>query len=184
MQPPFGKLIAALVAVFAFTSVYPVLAADPAEAEIRYGTEALPEPVQRMWEAIHETATAGNIDEMLPVLESNELPPLISREPVKSAISHWRAISGDGEGREILAAMIDALESGYVRVKQPSGPPVYVWPYFAEVPLNKLTPMQEVELYRLITPDQAKAMRKKGRYTNYRIGIGSDGTWHYFLRED
>ncbi len=184
MQPPFGKLIAALVAVFAITSAYPTLAAAPTAADIRYGTEDLPEPVRRMWEAIHEAATAGKIDDMLPVLESNELPPLISREPVKSAIDHWKTISGDGEGREILAAMIDALESGYIRVKQPSGPPVYVWPYFAEVSIKSLTAPQQVELYRLITPDQAKEMRKKGRYTHYRIGIGSDGTWHYFLRED
>jgi len=184
MQPPFGKLIAALVTVFAITSAYPALSETTAGADIRYGIEDLPEPVQRMWEAIHEAATAGNIDEMLPVLESNELPPLISREPVKSAIDHWKTISADGEGREILAAMIDALESGYVRVKQPSGPPVYVWPYFAETPIKSLTPRQEVELYRLITPDQAKDMQKKGRYTHYRIGIGSDGTWHYFLRED
>jgi hypothetical protein len=59
---------------------------------------------------------------------------------------------------------------------------IYVWPYFAEVALDKLTPSQEVELLRLITPAALKDMRSAGKYTHWRVAIGADGTWHSFRR--
>jgi len=60
---------------------------------------------------------------------------------------------------------------------------IYIWPYFAEVPLAKLTPAQEVELLRLVPPAAVKAMRAAGRYTHWRLAIGADGTWHSFRRQ-
>jgi hypothetical protein len=59
---------------------------------------------------------------------------------------------------------------------------LYVWPYFAEVPLDKLSPAQEVELLRLVSPAALKDMRSSGKYTHWRIVIGADGTWHSFRR--
>ena len=59
---------------------------------------------------------------------------------------------------------------------------MYVWPYFAELDLRTLTPSQEVELYRLLPPAQALAMKQSGRYTYYRAGLGGDGVWHYFMQ--
>lgn len=184
MRNGFGKRIATLLFVAAAMISGPGAATEPAPLHVEYDAEALPEPVRRMWDAIREAAMTGDIDEMLPVLESNELPPLISRKPVSGPIAHWRKISSDGKGHDVLAAMLDALEAGYVRVKQTGSDPVYVWPYFAEVPLKTLTPSQLVELHRVVSPEQIATMRKAGRYTHYRIGIGTDGTWHYFLRDD
>ncbi len=54
---------------------------------------------------------------------------------------------------------------------------VYVWPYFAEWPLAKLTPRQEVELLRLVPPAAVREMKAKGKYTHWRLMIGADGTW-------
>ena len=184
MRNGFGKRITTLLVVLTAMTAGPHISAEPAPPRVEYDAETLPEPVRRMIDAIREAATTGDIDEMLPVLESNELPPLISRKPVSGAIAHWRKISSDGSGHDILATMLNALESGFVRTKQPGSDPVYVWPYFAEVPLKELTPSQQVELYRIASPEQVAAMRKAGRYTHYRIGIGTDGTWHYFLRDD
>jgi hypothetical protein len=52
------------------------------------------------------------------------------------------------------------------------------------MPLDKLTPDQEVRLYRLVKPDEVKAMRQKKKWTWYRLAIGADGTWHSFQKSD
>jgi hypothetical protein len=49
--------------------------------------------------------------------------------------------------------------------------------------LTALTPSQEVEIYRFLTPARVKEMTLAGKYTFYSIGIGRDGVWHYFSRE-
>jgi hypothetical protein len=92
---------------------------------------------------------------------------------------------GDGEGREILAALAEILDAGYVVLplgRDLENNRLYVWPYFAEVPLDKLSPAQEVELLRLVSPTALKDMRSAGKYTHWRIAIGADGTWHSFRR--
>jgi hypothetical protein len=154
--------------------------------EIGYGTEALPSQVKEMREAILSAVKSGRIEELRYAWELNELKPDLGGQPVPDPIAHFKQISGDGEGREILAVLGEILEGGYVML--PLGPDVennrvFVWPYFAEVPLDKLTPGQEVELLRLVPPAAAKAMRSAGKYTYWRIAIGADGTWHSFRRD-
>ena len=153
--------------------------------EVRYGTEGLPAPVQDMREAILSAVRSGRIEELRHAWELNELKPDLGVASVGDPIAHWKQISGDGEGREILAALAEILDAGYVVL--PLGPDLennrlYVWPYFAEVPLDKLSPAQEVELLRLVPPAAVKDMRSAGKYTHWRIVIGADGTWHSFRR--
>jgi type II secretory pathway component PulL len=57
-----------------------------------------------------------------------------------------------------------------------------VWPYFAELPLATLTPAQQVELDRLVSPAEAKAMRTAGKWGWWRLAIGAAGTWLSFGR--
>jgi hypothetical protein len=154
--------------------------------EVRYGVEGLPGPVQDMREAILGAVRSGRIEELRHAWELNELKPDLGASSVGDPIAYWKQISGDGEGREILAALAEILDAGYVTL--PLGPDlennkVYVWPYFAEVPLGTLSPAQEVELLRLVPPASLKAMRSAGKYTYWRISIGADGTWHSFRRE-
>ena len=158
----------------------------PTALEVRYGTARLPGPVQDMREAILSAVRAGQIEELRYAWDLNELKPdlgvaLADGDP----IAHWKRISGDGEGREVLAALGGILDAGYVvlplgRDLENNG--VYVWPYFAELALDKLTPAQEVELLRLVSPSALKDMRAAGKYTHWRIAIGADGTWHSFRR--
>jgi hypothetical protein len=77
--------------------------------------------------------------------------------------------------------MLDVMSSGFVRMGQGQDE-IYVWPYFAEADLSKLTPAQEVELYRLVSPELAVPMKKDGKYRYYRLGISPSGVWHYFLQ--
>jgi hypothetical protein len=149
--------------------------------EVLYDFDALPDPIKNTLQGIVEAAQSGDIDEMLPVLQENELPPMLAATAVSDPIAFWKKASVDGEGRDILAAMLNVFSSGFVRTGTGKDA-MYVWPYFAEMDLSKLTPAQEVELFRIVPPAQALEMKKTGKYTYYRAGIGGDGVWHYFLQ--
>jgi hypothetical protein len=58
---------------------------------------------------------------------------------------------------------------------------MYVWPYLAHVPLANLTPQQSVDLYRLMTAQDVRDMRTLNSWVFWRLGIGPDGTLHFFL---
>ena len=159
--------------------------APPPTPEVGYGTDRLPGPVQDMREAILSAVRSGRIEELRHAWELNELKPDLGAASVGDPVAHWRQISGDGEGREILAALAEILDAGYVVLplgRDLENNRLYVWPYFAEVPLDKLSPAQEVELLRLVSPTALKDMRSAGKYTHWRIVIGADGTWHSFRR--
>jgi hypothetical protein len=146
-----------------------------------YDFNTLPEPVKRMLEQIASAAQSGEIENMRPVFESNELKPMVAAAYVDDPISFWKKASADGSGRDVLAAMLDVMSSGFVRVGQGQDE-MYVWPYFAEADLAKLTPAQEVELHRVVPPALALPMKKEGKYSFYRLGISPNGVWHYFIQ--
>ncbi len=155
-----------------------------APPKILYDVTSLPEPVKKMRDAILQAARTGDIEEMRPVLESNEIPPVVSFGSSEDPISFWKTTSGDGKGREILAIMLEIFESGFVRINVGKKDEAFIWPYFHELPLDKLTPAQEVELYRLVHPKDVKVMKEAGSYLHYRGGITKDGTWQYFVAGD
>ncbi len=157
-----------------------VAAARPAP-QVLYDFNALPAPVKRMLESMATAAQSGEIETMRPVLESNELKPMVAAAHVDDPIALWKKQSADGSGRDVLAAMLNVMSSGYARVGQ-GGDEMYVWPYFAETGVSALTPPQEVELYRIVPRDLVAAMKKSGKYSYYRLGIAPNGVWHYFLQ--
>lgn len=152
---------------------------------VRYGTAELPQPVLEMREAILAAVHSGNLEDLRVAVELNEMKPAISDKPEGDPIAYWRRISKDGEGRDILAVLAEVLDAGYVTLpigKDIENNRVYVWPYFAEMPLDRLSPGQEVELLRLVPVDAFNLMKKEGRYSYYKLGIGADGVWHFFIR--
>lgn len=185
-----GALVAGAVALV-YAEKKPVgepsgtaLAAGGATAqtpEPLYDFGALPDPVKRVIEQIAEAAQSGEIENMRPVLESNELKPMVAAAYVEDPIAHWKKQSVDGTGRDVLAAMLNVMSAGFVRIGNGQDE-MYVWPYFAEVDLSKLTPAQEVELYRVAAPEIAVPMKKSGKYGYYRLGISPSGVWHYFIQ--
>jgi hypothetical protein len=148
---------------------------------VLYDFNALPDPVKRMLEQIVVAAESGEIETMRPVLESNELKPMVAAAHVEDPIEFWKKASADGAGRDVLAAMLNVIASGFVRVGQGQDE-MYVWPYFAEIDLATLTPSQEVDLYRIVPPALAVPMKKAGKYGYYRLGISPTGVWHYFIQ--
>jgi hypothetical protein len=147
--------------------------------------EALPVPVAEMRDAILAAVRTGNIEDLKPALQWNEMPPMIATAKVDDPIAYWKSVSGDGQGREILAILENLLAAGHMVL--PAGRDVennklYVWPRFAEMDLSKLKPEDEVQLYRLATPAEVKAMIAKKRWLGYRLAIGAEGTWHMFQK--
>lgn len=182
------KLWAAILAVLLTAGLtapatMPALAQSSPKA-IETDISKLPVRVRAMYQSILDTARAGDIEEMLPVLESNELMPQVSFGGANDPIAYWKESSGDKKGREILAVLVNILSMPYVHTGKGTDTEMYVWPYLAEADLEKLTPDQEVDLYRLVKPTEAKAMREFGGYIWYRLGIGPDGTWHFFVAGD
>jgi hypothetical protein len=153
--------------------------------EVRYGVEGLPGPVMEMREAIFGAIKSGRIDDLRFAYELNELKPDLGADPGGDPVAYWKKISGDGAGYEILAVLAGILEAGYVELplgRDLENNKVYVWPYFAEIPVGRLTPAQEVELLRLVSPEAAKQMQASGKYTFWRAVIGADGVWHSFRK--
>lgn len=159
-------------------------AAERGAPEIHTKLSALPEPVKKMRERILEAARSGNIDAMHPIVEMNELKPTVSFGGANDPVAYWKQVSGDGKGREIMAIMIEILQMPFVHTAAGTSNEIYVWPYLSMLPPDKLTPSQQVDLYRLISPDEAKTMKEFGSYIHYRLGIGPDGTWHFFVAGD
>jgi hypothetical protein len=153
----------------------------PRGPEVIYDFNRLPDPIRETLQSIVVAAQTGNIDEMLPVLEENELPPMLSSTAVGDPIAFWKKASADGKGQDILAAMLNVFSSGFLR-KGEGKEAMYIWPYFAEMDLTKLSPAQDVDFYRIVPPPLGIEMKKSGKYTYYRAGIAADGVWHYFLK--
>ena len=102
----------------------------------------------------------------------------------KDPIAFLKSLSGDPEGREILAILSEVLDAGYVHVDIGTPQEAYIWPYFARYPIDTLTPPQMVELFRILTSSDYDEMKSFGAYMFYRVGIAPNGTWTYFEAGD
>ncbi|AXS42456.1 hypothetical protein D1F64_05210 [Breoghania sp. L-A4] len=167
--------------------VSPPQEAPDAEVEapvVYYGDIDLPKPVQRMRAQMLDAAASGDIERLRPVLEANEVMPTLSFGSIDDPIAFLKQSSGDDEGRELLAILIEVLEAGWVHVDAGTPQEMYIWPYFARYPLDKLDARQMVEMYKLLTAADYEDMKSFGAYIFYRVGIGPDGTLHYFVAGD
>lgn len=157
----------------------PATSEDP---DIRYDVSELPVPVRDTWEKLRAAAASGEIERLRPLLDASPEPPILSfGSPGEDPIEDLRSFSGDAQGSEILAILLEVLDAGYVHIDVGTEQEVYAWPYFVRVALDELTPEQRVELYTLLTQADVEEMREFGTYVFYRVGISPDGTWRYFV---
>jgi hypothetical protein len=126
--------------------------------EVIYDISKVPEPVRKMREQIVE--------------------------PTDDPIGALKDLSGDPDGDEILAIMLDIVSTGFVHVGQGTADDMYVWPYFAEKDLKSLTPPERVELLRIVTAGDLSDMQEFGGYNFYRLGITPQGKWKFFTAGD
>jgi hypothetical protein len=165
--------------------VFLILAPAPAMSEVQLGHDIskLPPQVQRMRQAILQAAVTGDIEALRVPIEMNEIHPVFAKSHVPDPIAYLKSVSADGNGREILAILFNILTAGYAIANPGTKDEMIVWPYHAVIPLNALTPSQEMEIYRFLPPARVKEMIAQGKYRFYSAGIGRDGVWHYFSSE-
>ena len=162
-------------------------AEEPVErvpAVVFYGQDDLPEPVKALRKKLIDVAISGEIDKLKPLFEAFKEPPLLSFDDIEDPIGFLKLSSGDGEGREILAIMLEVLQSGYVLRDKGKDGEIFIWPYFVEIPPEELNPRQQVELFRIITAGDFEDMKDYGAYIFYRIGITPEGELKYFVAGD
>jgi hypothetical protein len=117
-------------------------------------------------------------------MQASEPMPVFSFTEDKDPIAFWKANYPDSAGIEVLSILITILETGYLHADIGTPQEIYLWPYFARLPLETLTPEQKVELFRIVTGGDYKGMVESGAYSFYRLGIAPDGTWHFFVSGD
>ncbi|MGI8390378.1 hypothetical protein [Brucella anthropi] len=149
--------------------------------EIHRDFDKLPEPVRLTRERMLEAARSGDIERLRPLLGVEDKATQLSLEDhEEDVIDFLKSLSGDEAGREVLAIIVDLLDTGYVHLNAGKDDEVYVWPYFYAMPLDRLTPPQIVELFEIVTAGDFEDMKKAGGYIFYSIGIGPDGSWRFF----
>lgn len=151
---------------------------------VEYDLAKLPEPVRRLREQIIAAAATGDPEKLRPIIEANGEPPVLSLNDVGDPITFIKSLSGDPEGREILAILTEVLEAGYLHVDVGTPDEVYLWPYFARYPVDKLNPRQLVELFKLVYAGDYEDMKAYGSYSYYRVGIAPNGSWKFFIAGD
>ena len=163
----------------------PAIVEDEAPVEIITDLTLLPEPAQRMRQLILEAAATGEPEKLRALLGTGPNATQLAFSQIDpDSIEYLRSISGDGEGQEILAILIDLLTTGFVRIDAGGPNETYVWPYFVALPLERLTAPQMVELLRLVTAGDVEDMKAYGAYNFYRVGISPDGEWRFFMAGD
>ena len=156
-----------------------------ADVEVLYDMTQLPEPVRRMHALIVTAASQGDIEALRPLLGKGATRTELSISGYDGdPIEFLRQESGDGNGQETLAILLDILSAGYVHVDPGEPTEFYLWPYFYSLPLEQLDDRQKVELFRIITAGDYEEMSVYGAYIFYRTGIGPDGDWKFFLAGD
>lgn len=147
--------------------------------------EKLPEPVKKMRIALVEAAASGDIEKLRPLLGSGEDETQFTvGDAPEDPIAALKSLSGDPDGREVLAILLDIISTGAAHTDKGTPQEAYVWPYFAEKNLDTLTPPESVELYRIVTAGDVTDMKEFGGYNFYRLGISPDGKWKFFVAGD
>lgn len=152
-------------------------------SDVRFGEEGLPEEVRATRTLLLNAARSGDIEALGKVFSRHKPMPIVGYDSTDNPVEALRQQSGDEAGQEILAILIEVLETGHVPIG-PDGGETFVWPYFAEVPLADLKPKHYVDLYMILTSIDVEEIERLGRYTFFRVGISADGRLRYFLAGD
>jgi hypothetical protein len=152
--------------------------------EIITNPARLPPAVAKTRERILAAARSGELAKLFAVMKEAPALPIFSFAEERDPIAFWRTSYPDSDGVEALAILLNVLEAPFVHVDVGTPQEIFLWPYFARLPLKTLSPQQKAELFRIITGADYKDMVEFGVYSFYRLGIAPDGTWQFFVAGD
>ncbi|MEN3791434.1 hypothetical protein [Fulvimarina sp. MAC3] len=154
-------------------------------SQVSYDIGSLPRPVRDLRAKLISIARAGEIEKLKPYLETGPEETVLSfGGSVEDPIEYLKQSSGDGDGIEMLAILLELLEAGHVALEPDSEDAIYVWPYFAQARLDTLTNAQKVELFEIVTAGDYQNMLDFGAYNFYRLGITPEGKLAFFVAGD
>lgn len=136
---------------------------------------------------IRDAVLASDIELLRDAVDWNEMKPDLGGKAAGDLVSHLKALSADGSGKDVLA-VLDRLLAGPPAI-MPGGRDLengrlFVWPRFWDQPPASLTGDESLAFEALVPAEQRQGMRDAGRYTGWRLVIGADGTWHTFGKVD
>lgn len=185
-----GVLVVLVLAAVVYPAIaVPVYAQGSVRAkpstETKAAPQALPPLAAEMRDRIAAAVVTGRIDDLQEPIDLNELPVVYAEASGGDPIAHWKSQSADGTGKDILDQLGRILALPPARLalgRDPENNGVFVWPYLAERPLDRLTAKEAADLETLMPPETATKMRATGKWTWWRLVIGADGTWHAFVK--
>jgi hypothetical protein len=152
--------------------------------EIIRDLSRLPPAVARTREQILAAASSGELQKLVDLMRASTTPPVFTFTNEVDPIAYWQANYPDSKGVEVLSILVTILETGFVHVDQGTPQEMYVWPYFVRMPLKELSAAQQVELFKILTGADYKDLLEFGAYAFFRLGIGPDGSWQFFVTGD
>ena len=181
---PLALFVCAFTAspVFAQNKVKTQPIRDAKPVEVVRDLSRLPDSVRKLREDILNAARSGDITKVAALVKANQT--VISFGGDTEAADFWRKTFPDSEGVEALSTLVEVLEMPFVHLDKGTAQEMFVWPYFQAMQLDKLTPEQRVELFRLVTAFDFREMQKFGSYNFFRAGISPDGRWQFFVAGD
>ncbi len=148
---------------------------------------ALPAPVAAIREKILAACDKGDVEALRIPIDWNETRPLFAKSGAFKAgtdpIEILKTLSFDGKGRETIALIRAIFAQPFVKIAR--GPvTLYEWPAFAR---HAAAPANEDDArarWRCVRFADLARSNAEGRPRATRIGIASDGVWHYFWSEN
>jgi hypothetical protein len=145
----------------------------------------LPPAVLSARDELIAAAKTGDIELLRAIIKRQANPPVLSFGDPADPIEFLRQSSNDGEGRELLAIMIELLEAPYSIMPAENGEPeIYVWPAYATNDLENLSPAELIDVYKIISHQDLEEMQLFGGWYFFRVGIDANGEWRYFVAGD
>jgi len=153
--------------------------------EIRRDLSVLPAAVASTRDELISAAKSGDAEMLRAIIKRQTNPPVVSFGDVADPIEFLRESSNDGEGRELLAIMIELMEAPFSIMPAQNGEPeIYVWPAYATNNLENLSPAELIDVYKIVSHQDLEEMQLFGGWYFFRVGIDSNGEWRYFVAGD
>jgi hypothetical protein len=148
---------------------------------------ALPAPVVAIRDKILAALDKNDVEALRIPIDWNEVRPLFAKSGTFRAgtdpVEILKTLSFDGKGRETLTILRNILAQPYVKVTR--GPvTLYEWPAFARRADAPAHAEEAQARWACVRFSDLARSNAEGRPRAARIGIASDGVWHYFWSED